>query len=312
MPPPKQIFIVGAPKCGTSDLFYRLAQHPQVVGSEPKETYALLEESHPLHQSKTVNGIEELTAASCQLLEHSDLRDLRALPMVFVEGTTHHLYSSNARTAIHAYGESCKAIAVLRQPSDRILSSFLYTKHNLARLSKPISFEEYVDLLLTGRTNKILTAVGHRVSGPILADELRLSTYALHVSKWIQKLGSGNFRVLISEDYFRSPNCVVQGLWGWLGLNEDAATISVYGHRNTTKRVGALRLQKLATAVNRNCPRWLLPQSIKSAYFKLQSLLADSGEDYSSALRRLDEHFADSIESLETLLDRSLDIWQRP
>ncbi len=33
------LFVVGAPKCGTTSLHYYLAQHPEIFMSNPKEPY---------------------------------------------------------------------------------------------------------------------------------------------------------------------------------------------------------------------------------------------------------------------------------
>jgi len=42
------LFIVGAPKCGTSSLFDWLIQHPDVRGSSIKEPFFFTDTTHPL------------------------------------------------------------------------------------------------------------------------------------------------------------------------------------------------------------------------------------------------------------------------
>jgi hypothetical protein len=48
------LVIAGAPKCGTSSLFYWLADHPQACGSTVKETFYLMDEEHPLRRKRKV------------------------------------------------------------------------------------------------------------------------------------------------------------------------------------------------------------------------------------------------------------------
>ena len=42
------LVVGGAPKCGTSTFFRWLSSHPDVCGSEPKETFFLMDRDSPL------------------------------------------------------------------------------------------------------------------------------------------------------------------------------------------------------------------------------------------------------------------------
>src|SRR5690606_14876560 len=70
---------------------------------------------------------------------------------VRMEATTHYLYQ---RTALEALSEleDCRVCVVLREPAARVLSSFQYTQNNLARIAPEVTFDEYVDAVLAGRS----------------------------------------------------------------------------------------------------------------------------------------------------------------
>jgi hypothetical protein len=134
------LFLIGAPKCGTSSFFNHLVAHPSLLGTEPKETYALLEATHPLRDLQTLPGLDALVAeCEARLVRLGTSAGDLECP-TFVEATTHNLYSARAREALAELGDAARAVALLRQPSRRILSSFRYTQQNLARIPQHYTF----------------------------------------------------------------------------------------------------------------------------------------------------------------------------
>ncbi|XZE55474.1 sulfotransferase domain-containing protein [Planctomycetaceae bacterium SH139] len=314
----KYLFVIGAPKCGTSSFFGHLTAHPRLVGTKPKETYALLSDHHPLAADKAYANLEKLLA-SCEELANQGPgqqglreRDGGLLSeTIFVEATTHNFYSPEATRAVGSLGAEARAVVMLRRPSRRILSSFRYTKQNLARIPRGFTFAEYVDCLLRRDSATIKQAIGHPASSAILANELVLSDYLQHLERWYDQVGRDQLKVIISEEYFANPKRHIRGLLDWLGVERqpemDAGLPEL---KNPTRRVGLPAVQRIARAVNKHAPAGRISESIKAFYFRFQDYCATPDEeDYSASLARLDDYFASQVQTLECYLEKSLECW---
>lgn len=299
------IFLIGAPKCGTSSLFEHLALHSRVQGTSPKETFALLPNDHPLRKQKTFCDLADLDSARHIAPEMTDPSK------ILLEGTTHHLFFRESAEAVASLGDRAKSIVLLRNPAKRILSSFLFTKQNLARIPANFSFASYVDLLLAGEHNKIAEKIKHPVSAMVLASELRYSNYHHHLKSWQHAVGPQRLRVIISEDYFADPEKLLAETFAWLGLDVlqlDPASLAL---KNPTRTMGSLRIHKIARALNRWSPGGKLTAFAKSQYFQTQKRFGrQETEDYAQPMRKLDDYFGPQRKQLAKFLDRDLSVWE--
>lgn len=112
------LWLIGPPKAGTSTLFSLLSQHPSVVSSSPKETFYLLDQEFGLLNSSS-NYWREGAEGWTQFFELSTKK-----AEYILEGTTHLLYQEETLKVIASMGGESKAIAVYRDPADRVMSSF--------------------------------------------------------------------------------------------------------------------------------------------------------------------------------------------
>ncbi|MEO0628823.1 MAG: hypothetical protein AAFY91_17640, partial [Bacteroidota bacterium] len=143
------LFIGGAPKCGTSSLFNQLASWPGMNPSQPKETFYFIDRENPLLNSR-------------YNIHHSNVMGFRHFfpdePGIKLEGTTHLLYQSNQNTNIQELGR-VKIIFILRDPVQRLRSSFEYTENNLSRFKRKISFSDFAELLLDDRREEVKSLI---------------------------------------------------------------------------------------------------------------------------------------------------------
>lgn len=300
------LFILGAPKCGTSSLFGHLTLHPAIFGTKPKETYALLPDSHPLAADRVCKGLDQIHQLAFADSECFAGKQPTA-DAVILEGTTHHLYSDLARNEIARLGETARVVVMVRKPSQRVLSSFLYTKQNLARVPSDFSFEKYVRLLLENQKEEVCRRITHPLSGPILADDLWHSDYAVHLEKWLQSVAPERLRVIISEQYFRNSNQVAEDLCQWLGIDPKVISQLSNTAKNPTRKIGATAVHRLAWWVNQRAP---LPRVVKDAYFGMQTWLARGAfEEVDDSLRMLDSYFLPRITAFEDLLGMKVPEW---
>jgi hypothetical protein len=299
------LFLIGAPKCGTSSLFNHLSRCDKILGTDPKETYALLGHTHPMSTSASFRGMQEL-------LKHWDQRFVASgltAPLYWMEGTTHNVVSPEAMAEIATLGSDVKIVVMLRQPSQRILSSFMYTKNNLARVSRKLCFNTYVELLLQGDKREICKLVSHHQSGPILADELFMSDYATILRPWLAAFGNHSVYSIISEEFYQNTASELSKLSRWLSLPEREIQGPLEA-RNPTRRIGSKSGQRAAMRINEFLPRRFRPRILKRVYFRLQNLLArNEVEATEQGIRQLDCYFQPKIDRLESLLGRSIPQW---
>lgn len=103
-------FIVGAPKCGTTSLFYYLTQHPNFYGTGIKEPHFLCEEFPQVRVIKTWTAYEEMY--SWVEPEHQ----------VIGEASMTYMYSEIALRHIVDINPESRIIYMVRNPADLVYS----------------------------------------------------------------------------------------------------------------------------------------------------------------------------------------------
>lgn len=297
------LFIIGAPKCGTSSLFDWLARHPDIRGSRVKEPFFLTDPAHPL--ARRPNLAHDGMAAYDSLFAPED-----ADAPVRMEATTHYLFDPVARNAIAAL-PNARAIVVLRAPAMRVYSSFQYTANNLARLSPGLTFARYVALMEACATLSP-DWCSHPGSAYVLERDIDYSRYVQYVMPWMTALGRDRLMIIIMERMIRDPDGTVQQVLDWLDLDAGYMAAVDRTGRNRTEQVRMPRLQALARRVNaRMRPPDPVRRLAKRAYGALQfrgSATMITAED-AAALSHLEAGYAANNAALAQITGLDLSGW---
>tara|TARA_A100001011_G_scaffold398643_1_gene503804 strand:+ start:1 stop:915 length:915 start_codon:yes stop_codon:yes gene_type:complete len=104
-------FIVGAPKCGTTSIYFYLSQHPQVFMSKFKEPHFFGKDL--TRKGKLYNFNDE---SYLELFKNSNLYKVKG------EASTFYLYSKEAAKEIHSFNPLSKILILLREPTEMIYS----------------------------------------------------------------------------------------------------------------------------------------------------------------------------------------------
>jgi len=302
------IFIVGAPRCGTTSLQGYLAAHPRVFMCDPKEPHHfgpdLLVRWNP-HAKRE---------AYLQLFNRArdDQQAGEASPL--------YLYSKTAPHEIKAFSPSAKIIILLRDPVQMVQSLH---EHSLFLLN-----EDLVDLeqALAAESDRRL---GRRIpsycNAPLVLQYTTLARYSEHVERYQEVFGRERVRCILFEDLKNDPERVYRETLAFLGL-EPAGSPNFKAH-NPGRRWRSQRLARLTLAPYflglHLCFR-LPPGRARTAALTLLGLLfhlplkANSDQaprlsalpfELRSALR---ERFRDDIERLAGILGRDLSSWLQP
>jgi len=297
------LVIGGAPKCGTSTFFRSLTSHPDVAGSNPKETFFLMDEDNPIEghggsiHSDGLAGYERFFAPDA------------ARKRLRVEGTTHYMYQQTARETLAALEPRPTIAFLLRDPARRIHSSFQYTRNNLAQVDARLTFARYVDLLLSDPEG-IASHVRSRPHAYVLRRELQLSTYADHVERWLEHFEPNEIRLLLFEDMKRDPVTFLHGFARDVGLDPERFPESQQTRANRTVQVRARLLHRGARWVARRLPRGIPTRPLRDLYLRVATTPpAPMTDEDRLALRRLSSYFVDPNRRLSRLTGLDTSSW---
>ncbi|KAK7480774.1 hypothetical protein BaRGS_00027940, partial [Batillaria attramentaria] len=135
-------YVVGAPKAGSTDLFKRITQHPEVVSPTAKET-RWFDRARTLERG---TNYHRLVTGECERVEGD------GSPSYFFDNRNWSLIPGNERCTeprvtvashIHHLYPKAKIIFILRNPVDRLYSSYLYNHAKYGPVSSQ-TFDMYV------------------------------------------------------------------------------------------------------------------------------------------------------------------------
>lgn len=205
------LFLVGAPRAGTSSLFEYLSRHPAIFAPDEKEPHHYDED---VLDGRAPMPLEEYRALYADATDERWLLDASAL----------YLYSSRALDAVSSLREA-HAIISLRDPVEQMASW-----HGLlvATGSEPhASLEEAL--------------AAESADLPFERRYSEIARYAPYVERWLDRLGRDRMHVVVFEELTGSESDrVCAGLLAGLGL--DAEGLGFFPRLNTYRRPAPVRL----------------------------------------------------------------------
>lgn len=301
------LIIGGAPKCGTSSVFRWLTDHPETLASSPKETFYLIDTDNPL-----LNNNRNIHSHGLDGYSHFFDGEASSSTRVF-EATTHYLYSRTARDVLARLKPKPDVIFILRQPSDRVYSSFRYTKNNLAQIADHITFSEYLDVI-QGRSEQAVDEVFHSHKNAYVAErELDYSRYADYIASWIEALGEDRVHVLLFENLVRDQQAFMIRLAEIIGIDPEFYRDYEYEQKNATIQVRNKTLHRWARRLGHPLPSGPVKRAAKKLYLTLQANTDSDGSqrEDQTALRQLDAEFTKANQRLATLCNVDVSLWKR-
>jgi Sulfotransferase domain len=265
------LLIVGVPKAGTGSLFAYLAQHPDICGSDEKET-GYFNHYNPWRHTGPPPPIEEYS----RHFAHSTGERYA------IEATPTYSYGGRpVISAIRAVLGRPKIILILRDPVDRLWSGYTFQR-SVGNNTGLTSFENYLDTLEQDRRDGVALVPNNGRHG------LQIGFYSDYVGQWLDEFGE-DMRVVFLEDMRRDPRGVVQSLCAWLDIDTDVVADVDVDARNVTRHPRSTRLAGAARTLKRRAERHgLLPHAayrrMRDVYFRVNS--GEISEDFDPALRR--------------------------
>ena len=221
-------FIVGAPKCGTTSIYFYLSQHPQVFMSKFKEPHFFGKDL--TRKGKLYNFNEK---SYIRLFKNSNYFKVKG------EASTFYLYSKEAAKEIHSFNPNSKILILLREPTEMVYSMHSQYIHS--------QNEDVLDF------KKALNLEQDRLKGyhiPQLIDLKEKIFYKDYIKKMPNRIknyfdifGRSNVHITLLDDLKNDCELEYKKIIRFLGVDETfVPNFEIY---NTNKKVKYFFIQKI-------------------------------------------------------------------
>ena len=303
------LFIVGAPKCGTTSLYEYLKGHPEVFMSPRKEPRYFAPELMTGAEGKNLRyGVDE----ERYLDLFSEARDEKRLG----EASVRYLYSEQAPGLIRQFEPGAFIVVMIRNPVDMIYSLHA---HRVSGGGEEITdFEQALAAEEERRLGR-----GIRPDSNALANVYRdRGRFAEHLPRWFETFGRERVHVIVFEDMVRDAAGEFRRLLEFLEIDPDyqPESFDAYNprHKPRSEAVRGLLRSRL--------PQWLLwsalprvvgerrAQALVRPFRRFNRRPAERQQMSAQLQTRLEAEFTPDVARLSEMLGRDLAAlwWGRP
>ncbi len=208
--------IIGAQKCGTSALHYYLSQHPQLIGSTPKEI-------HYFDKSK-----ESRKSLHWYISHFQTPRFKKALAF---ESTPNYIYHKHIPGELSTLGKDFKFILLLRNPINRAFSAWnmykdFFEEDRGKKLLKENPSSSIHATLFKGREQFPSFQEAIDIEIKIIADGgppepalLRRGLYCEQIVNYLNFFEISNFCIIDSSELKNNTTTILNDIASFLGIS---------------------------------------------------------------------------------------------
>ncbi|MGX7953491.1 sulfotransferase family protein [Tsuneonella sp. HG249] len=291
------LFLAGAPKCGTTSLADWLRQHPDIFAPAVKEP---------------VFFASDLTSTSPRMTE-SDYRSLyrsRGSQAWAIDGSTHNFYSAVAAERISRECSGAQILFTLRNPVDAVYSMYHQLRFNgtedLTTFSASLEAE--------GRRALDLRPIRRGYPENLLYG--RVYDFQGNIERYLRYFSPDRVSVVLLDDLRERPRETLRKLFNWLSVDPVPADSIDITLSNPAKQFRSRMVNDLAHYP----PRWagflskpLLSKDMRQGLRRLLGTLNTvprPNPPMDPAIRRqLQDRFAPQVAWLSAFLGRDLSHW---
>ena len=239
------LFLIGAPKSGTTSLYEYLIGHPDVYMAPVKEPFYFSPDIRGGPRENFRFGDDEQR----YLALFADARDQAWLG----EGSTRYIYSRRAPELVKSFSPDARIVAMLRNPIDMIQAM-----HN-ERVSQG---EETVTDFEAALALDDERLAGRRL--PAGSNELGASyrpraRYGEQLERWLAQFERGRVHVIIFEEFARDTAGAFRGVLEFLGVDADYRPASFEVHNPSHRPRGGIVRRLVASPVGQALAHRIMP-----------------------------------------------------
>jgi Sulfotransferase family len=304
-------FIAGAPKAGTTALYFYLRQHPQVYMSPVKgPTFFgaadLLSGPHgdqvrrdlPAHRAALAQYLDgtRVSGGMPLVLDWQDYLSLFANvreETAIGEGSVGYFRLPGAPRAIRSIVPGARLLFILRDPAERLFTAHLGTLWQGSRAT-------FRARLLAARDPR-----------DPWAPSLDAGRYATHLTRWLDVFPRERVRIHLYEDYRADAGAVLRDIFAFLGVAPDHPIDLSRRHNETVvPRFGGVHALRRRVLGSRSLPGWMpagARRVLRRLYRRPRQHLTLDPEDRCLAI----DQYREEIERTADLIGRDLSAWLR-
>ena len=287
------LFIIGAPKCGTTALCEYLATHPEIQFSSPKEAKYFHTDFNKSHR----NVLTEENYHKC----------FGAWPCnskIIAEGTVWYLYSRVAVNNIIQYNPSAKFVVMLRNPVDLVYS--LHSQLLYGGDESEKDFQKAWQLQSTRANNQQVPKTCRDAKslqyGPIakLGEQVKIL---------LDTVARKDVHFIVFDDFIKAPDEEYAKLLSFVGLEHDGRNEFAKINENKVLRSELLpwlmyqaKYYKDKLGFNQSFGIWKMVSPVLSTKSKRPAMKDCMASE-------LKEYFRRDITLLASLIDHDLNDW---
>lgn len=294
--------ITGAPKAGTTSLHRYLVQHPAVFFPQGKKEPLFFCGYPPSFSGPGSDALNRSMVTRPE--DYEALFATAEASMVTGDASTDYLACSEAAANIKAWNPDARIIIVLRNPVDRAYSEHM---HLVRDRLETHSFREALELESERRRQGYIPLFRHRERG----------LYHDSVVRYQALFGPERVKILLHEDFTRSPQDTVNDVLRFLGL--EPVSLDVSGRYNVSGKPRWPWLQSLYVRFRQSddqgqvkrLARLLSSGRVRQAirgFYLARNLKATEGPT-TEATTLLQDYYSEDVMGLGKLINRDLSHW---
>lgn len=292
------LFIVGAPKCGSTALTRYLEHHPQVFMAPRKDLHFFGRDLDFRNRPRLdIDGY----------LASFSGADPRQTPVI-AESSVWYLRSETAAAEMRAFSPSAKAIALVRHPTDAAYA--LWSQNRLNGLGDE-DIPRFADALAAEPDRVEGLRIPRRCPLPLALQYRAAVAFSAQLQRYVDVFGD-DLLVLIQEEMQADTAGTLRTVFTWLGIDPDVAVDT--RPVNTAKAVRSEGMRTVLSWVPQRLKDQVpagLRQQLSKQLRRLNSRHARR-EPLDPALRlALDLDHALEVAQVEGIVGRSIPSWKR-
>ena len=274
-------FIVGAPKTGTTSLYYYLNQHTNVCMSSIKEPnfFSAKEVNSLFYKSQIVDEINEYHKLFSQNKKQ-----------IIGEASVSYLFFDEVPNRIYKYNPKAKIIILLRNPIERALS------HYLMDFRLGFCSENFEDIIAQPE-----------IFPQYYQQYLELGNYFLQLKRYLNVFNENQLSIVFYDDLKSDSQKVMKHIFSFLEIEFQHLDYSIQNSFLSPSNIFVSELYKFNSL--RKIVKSLFPEPflslVKSIFFSNNSKPTFSD----SIIKQLNAYYKSDIVELEKLLNKDLSKW---
>jgi sulfotransferase family protein len=294
------LFIVGAPKCGTTALHEYLSRHPEIFMSRVKEPGYFA--SDLVLSRRHFVGLDDYLALFSEAGEAKRIG----------ESSTNYLRSNRAAEEICAFNPESVIIAMVRNPID-VMHSF----HSQLLYQGEEDIEDFEAALAAEPAR---TRIAARPNGSPIPDSVlyrKVVLFAEQIERYLHRFGRDNVHVIVHDDFVRDTAREYERVLQFLSVDSTFGP-SAFTVVNPNKKPRSATVHRFLVhppAGAQAVVRTVVPErarAVMSGRIRRLNTAHERRTPMPAELRkRLARELAPEVDRLGALLERDLSHWTR-